>query len=46
MKSQLNVSFYSAVGLIEKIYLDIFPDLSKKIVREIYVLKLGLRGLC
>lgn len=31
MKPQLNVSFYSAVGLIEKIYLNIFPDLSENV---------------
>lgn len=28
IKPQLNVRFYSAAGLIEKIYLDVFPGVS------------------
>lgn len=32
----LNVSFYSAVSLVEKVYVDIFPDLSENVQEKCF----------
>lgn len=44
MKLRLNVSFYSAIGLIEKFYVHIFVDL--KICRKSVLMKTGLERSC